>query len=836
MKKNVVFLSLFLFLVLSISQIKAQISATSTGGGSGTYTTLKGAFDKINDGTLTGDVTLQVTASTSETATALLSASGTGFASYTSVVVYPTSADLSIVADGTLPASSHLITLDGADNVTIDGRVNQSGARDDAHSLTIASTSLTASTIVLQADASSNIIKNCILKGNATSSKGIVWFSTATSTGNNSNLVDNNLITFNTTRPIYSIFSTGTSGAPNSNNTISNNDFKDCFSLDKTSNIIYITGDATNVISTGWTISGNSFFESGSFQTTNTANTTLSCICFGTSGTSETGNNNLISENYIGGTATHCGGGTFTKSYSSSFRTDFSGFWINSKATSFSIQNNTFQKISWTNGIGGSPWYAMNLNGTGSFNIGTDTGNTIGNNTTTGSIAFSTVGATSSLYGMSISNTGTTVCKNNKIGSITATNSVSTNTAPIICIVKQSSAGTAEISNNAIGSLTTANSVYSAQASTSASEMTGIKSYSTVTGNKIENNTIANLVTGGNTGLLYGIFIGNSLSASPNNTTALSTAPIGTTTVNANLIHSLSAPNSSAAQVMGIYLNTSNATVTNNVVALNATNSVQLLGISEAANSYITKIYHNTVYLSGTLPSGSAQRSAGIYAQANTAVSNRDIRNNILFNNRTNTGTPVATGVHSAINFSSALAGGGSVLVCDYNDLFTANTASVGVYNNGAKTFSVWKTTGIPANGGTYSPDPTSISVDPMFYNAGGFTAVSYSVSPSRPGTPIGTVTTDYSSITRSGSTPSIGAFENYSVITKLIDMNENNTRIIRNSDGIVVNLDGVAAIELYSISGKLIEKKNAVGSYSRKLESGAYVIRVNGKSSKFIK
>jgi hypothetical protein len=229
MKKNLFFFSLVLLVGLSTSQLVAQITATSTGGGSGTYTTLKGAFDKINDGTLTGDVTLQVTASTSETATALLSASGTGSASYTSVVVYPTSADLSIVADGTLPASSHLITLDGADNVTIDGRVNQSGARDDAHSLTIASTSTSAATIILQNDASSNTIKNSILKGNATSAKGIVWIASSATLGNNTNLIDNNLFTNNGTRPLNAFFANnGTVSAPNTNNTISNNDFKDC--------------------------------------------------------------------------------------------------------------------------------------------------------------------------------------------------------------------------------------------------------------------------------------------------------------------------------------------------------------------------------------------------------------------------------------------------------------------------------------------------------------------------------------------------------------------------------------------------------------------------------
>ncbi|MDD2797808.1 MAG: T9SS type A sorting domain-containing protein [Bacteroidales bacterium] len=823
MKKNVFFLSLVMFAGLSIWQANAQISATSTGGGSGSYSTLKAAFDDVNAGVLTGDVTLQVTASTSETATASLSASGTGAASYTSVVIYPTSADLSILADGTLPASSHLIVLDGADNVTIDGRVNQSGARDNAHSLTIASTSLTAATIVLQSDASTNTIKNCILKGNATSSKGIVWIASSATLGNNSNLIDNNLITNNGTRPLYAFYaSNNTLTAPNTNNTIRNNDFQDCLPYGAGCMVIFVAGHASSVISTGWTISGNSFYETATYTTTNGASAAINFINFGTSGTTSTGDGNVISGNYFGGTATHCGGGTFTKTSSTSFANNFSGINVYSiTGTTTSIQNNTFQKISWTNNTGSSNWRAIDVYGTGSFNIGTETGNTIGDNTTTGSIVFVTNVSTAvnaSVFPIQIGNTGTTVCKNNKIGSITASNTIAaaTNVSPIAAITKASGAGIVEISNNMIGSLSTANSISSAL-STSGSETTGIKCYSSVTGNKIENNTIANLSSGGSTGLINGIMTGNT----------------GTTTVNANLIHSLfSSSNSNGAQVTGIYLNTTTNTVcTNNIIALsaieNGTAQTQVCGFQEQSSAAATKLYHNTVYIYGTVDAGT-RRSACYYSVATGATSNRDIRNNIFMNARTGGGS------HSAINFATTANG---TILSNYNDIYSATASSICVYNSGGKTLAQWQALALPVTGGsTYAPDANSISQDPVFYNAGGTTALSYSVVPSLTGTPIATVPTDFSGVTRSGSTPSMGAFENNSIITKLNDINENNTRIIRNSDGIVVNFDGRASIELYSMSGKLIERTNAVGSYNRKLESGAYIIRVNGKSSKFIK
>jgi hypothetical protein len=60
--------------------------------------------------------------------------------------------------------------------------------------------------------------------------------------------------------------------------------------------------------------------------------------------------------------------------------------------------------------------------------------------------------------------------------------------------------------------------------------------------------------------------------------------------------------------------------------------------------------------------------------------------------------------------------------------------------------------------------------------------------------------------------------------------------RIMKTSSGIEVELDGEANIELYTINGILIEKTKTSGSYSRDLNSGIYIIRVNGKATKFIK
>ena len=60
--------------------------------------------------------------------------------------------------------------------------------------------------------------------------------------------------------------------------------------------------------------------------------------------------------------------------------------------------------------------------------------------------------------------------------------------------------------------------------------------------------------------------------------------------------------------------------------------------------------------------------------------------------------------------------------------------------------------------------------------------------------------------------------------------------RIMPTATGIEVTLDGRANIELYSINGVLIEKSIANGTYSKDLNNGIYIIRINGKATKFIK
>src|SRR5207247_1623778 len=200
-----------------------RVTATAGNMGPTFYATLKAAFDAINAGTHQGAITILIQCDTTETASAVLNATG-GPASYTSVSIQPSGGAARTVS-GAL--DSPLIDLNGATNVTIDG-LNSGG-----NALTIDNTSATASasTIRFINDASNNTVTRCTVKAAGTSTTGgTVFFSTAAAAGNTGNTISNNTITNSGANfPVHGIFSLGTSALPNSG-TITGNNIQDVFS------------------------------------------------------------------------------------------------------------------------------------------------------------------------------------------------------------------------------------------------------------------------------------------------------------------------------------------------------------------------------------------------------------------------------------------------------------------------------------------------------------------------------------------------------------------------------------------------------------------------------
>lgn len=154
------------------------VTVTASAGTPGPtdYATVKAAFDAINAGTHQGAINIHVFGNTVETASAVLNASGSGSAVYTSVNMVPNGAR---TVSGNL--ATPLIDLNGADFVTING-LNSGG-----HSLTLANsntgTAAGTSTIRFINGAQRNVVTNCNIQGSSTvgvgTAGGAVLFSTS---------------------------------------------------------------------------------------------------------------------------------------------------------------------------------------------------------------------------------------------------------------------------------------------------------------------------------------------------------------------------------------------------------------------------------------------------------------------------------------------------------------------------------------------------------------------------------------------------------------------------------------------------------------------------------
>ncbi|MES2704950.1 MAG: Ig-like domain-containing protein [Bacteroidota bacterium] len=160
------------------------MSVTATAGTTGptAYTTVENAFNAINAGTHQGIINITVNAGTTETASATLNASGTGSASYTSVLIKPGTAATPTITGS---ISGGLIKILG-NNVTIDGSNTSGGTTRD---LTINNTSTGTPFVVWFGSTGTtpihdNILKNCIIIN------GITSVGSAVFTGNGATATD----------------------------------------------------------------------------------------------------------------------------------------------------------------------------------------------------------------------------------------------------------------------------------------------------------------------------------------------------------------------------------------------------------------------------------------------------------------------------------------------------------------------------------------------------------------------------------------------------------------------------------------------------------------------
>lgn len=568
--KKIISLLAFAFFVFSSGFSANEVTVSGALSGNGSYSTLSAAITAITAASQTNaNISVAISGSTIETSTSTISNKG-----WSTLTIYPTVDNLTV--SGTI-AAGPIIFLSGAQNVTIDGRVNATGS---TKSLIITNsstaTNTNTSTIRIGIDAKNNTIQYCTIKGSSMATTGgIIYFSAPSTSTNSGNLITNNDITSDAAgRPVYAILSTGTSGKSNTTSTtISYNNIYSFLNATTSSTGIYIKDYADHI-----TIQNNNFYETNTFTTTGNQSYTLI-------NTGATVNDCIIKDNYIGGNT--AGSGTWTKTASGSGTANsLTAIFCASPSGTNTIQGNTIKGFNFTNNSGTTSIYTWT--------------------------------------GISLAGAGNITCQNNTISSIKTSDPSGTGTANgvygITCITKTATVGTATIQNNTIGSLTNTNDIYASGTTSASCNVQGIYYNGTATSGTslIEGNTIANLnnastlTTGSGT---LGIYTNSSTAHTLN--------------VNRNFIYGLS--ESGNSRIYGIRIGpapSTACTVTNNIISLSPVgNSLIQGGIYHTATA--VNYYYNTVYVGG---SGNGE-SVALY---NNVASGSTFKNNIFINTRTN--------------------------------------------------------------------------------------------------------------------------------------------------------------------------------------------------------
>jgi hypothetical protein len=782
---------LFVIALVSVSwSALSQVSLTATVGSlSGSYTTLKEAFDKINDGTHQGAVTIAITANTTESSSAILNASGSGSASYTSVSIQ-SSGGGSRTVSGNLAGS--LINLNGADYVTIDG-LNSGG-----NSLTFdnSNTSTSASTIFLTNGATHNILTNCTVLGSATANyaNAVITFNSGTNTYNTISYC--NVGPSGSNKPWACIIS-GSGGTANNYNTVDHCNLYDFVGgtgtlvTDRHSGVYLYFGS-----STGWTITNNSFYQT---STVNKSDGIVGVIHI------RSGDGYTVTGNYIGGSAANCGGSAMT--YTGSMQCFYGiEFQNNVGTTNLNVINgNIIRNISFTtsnttasSNSSSARFSLINLY-SGKFNV---TNNTIGRTDQNGSITYTQTGTTYSMISLinGSYNPGTITINdliNNSISGVTI------DARYYDCFGIQIDAGASNyvnnMSNNLVGSLSQASSISLSvpTSSVTRSYFCGIVVANTaVSGNShVNGNIIQNIARGsGGNSDLYGIyastdcdltnnFVQNITSANTGGIYGLSHSYATSGTLVGNTVKNLSGSgflvyglyNSSAVTAIkqnyiAALKSTTNATITGILTTSSSTNGDivnNLISLGYGAdgsslpnynfyginvdNTGPVNVYFNTVYIGGTGTSG-ASSSYAFNKVLNSGTSN--IKDNIFSNFRSNSG---GSGSHYAIKLA-----GVTSMTINYNDYYVSGTGGVlGNFASSDKaTIAAWRT--------ATSQDVNSVNTNPNFTTPSGVLAsLNYQLGETSlcigAGTAAGSTTVDITGGARpipSATNPDLGAYE----------------------------------------------------------------------------
>ncbi|OYU96730.1 MAG: hypothetical protein CFE21_00130 [Bacteroidetes bacterium B1(2017)] len=278
---------------------------------------------------------------------------------------------------------------------------------------------------------------------------------------------------------------------------------------------------------------------------------------------------------------------------------------------------------------------------------------------------------------------------------------------------------------------------------------------------------------------VYGIRVGNAIGANVNqNTINIETsaaniigisleAGFNTSTVNANLISKVKSTALSIPIVRGIVVGSAQTgsaiTISNNVIynviAAYATTNVGsncsgiMLGATGVGTTYSivtggVNLYYNSINLYGTVDRNAGTTEYGIFI--GSAVTSVDCRNNAISNTIVNGNVSGTASKSYAIYCQSANTAFTSI---NYNVYYVGATQGVLGFLTSDRTDLAGIQSGFGSNVNSVTALPQFASSTNLIPNLGSPLLAG--------GTFISGVTTDYSGTTRSGSTPSIGAYEN---------------------------------------------------------------------------
>ena len=252
--------------------------------------------------------------------------------------------------------------------------------------LSIANTHVAGVALRFINEASGNTVRHLALRGvNTSTNSGVVVFGTTTgANGNDNNTIDHCDIGDGATTPangLYALGTTTTAAQNNSGNTVSNCNVFNFYAA----TALDAAGVRLDGGNTGWTLTGNSFYQTASRAAVAAIVRTIFL-------NNPSGENFTVTGNFIGGSAASASGTAWTTTgTAAAYR--FVGLQINaSNSTPSSVQGNTIQNFVWTSSVGGvvpGAWNGIYVQA-GTANIGTVTGNTIGSSTGTDSISVTT--------------------------------------------------------------------------------------------------------------------------------------------------------------------------------------------------------------------------------------------------------------------------------------------------------------------------------------------------------------------------------------------------------------------------------------------------------------